>query len=94
MIFMVTIKFKERMRYKAMTYETWKALLRTRMHEDAIKVKRFENENPGLAAAYKQRSIAEEKKRRKIMEIKDPDERQMAIAKNMDIFYQDGILTM
>lgn len=77
-----------------MTYETWRALQKTQMHEDAIKVKRFENENPGLASAYKQRSIAEEKKRRKIMEIKDPDERQMAIAKNMGIFYQDGIHTI
>lgn len=57
-----------------MTYEIWRALQKTRMCEDAIKVKRFENENPGLASAYKQRSIAEEKKRRKIMEIKDSDE--------------------
>lgn len=69
-----------------MTYETWRALQKTQMHEDAIKVKRFENENPGLASAYKQRSIAEEKKRRKIMEINDPDERQMAIAKTWGYF--------
>lgn len=48
------------------------------MHEDAIKVKRFERENPGLAATYRQRSLMEEKKRRKIMAIKDADERQMA----------------
>lgn len=89
-----TIKVNAESEGNKMDYEKWRALQKTQMYEDSIKVKNFESENPGLASAYKQRSIAEDVKRREIMSIKDPEERQMAIAKNVNIFYQQGINTI
>lgn len=74
-----------------MTYEAWKSLQRTRLFEDEIKLRRFERDNPETVSTYRQRSVREDAKRRKIMAIEDADERQMEIAKNMKLFWQEGI---
>lgn len=69
-----------------MTYREYRVLKNRGNYLDETKVYGFEKENPELATSYMNRMLQDAEKRSKIMAIKDPDKRCIAIAKNKDIF--------
>ena len=71
-----------------MTYQEWQEASKSTLIPDILAVNNFEKENPILAAEYKKRLAAGQKKRSEIANIKDRAARLRAISENMELFQQ------
>lgn len=69
-----------------LTFQEWKKIKRSGSLKDINKVADFRMKYPLIANEYQQRKEAEEQKRRAIMDIRDRNERQAEIARNIALF--------
>lgn len=69
-----------------LSYEQWQQLEKSNTTQDILAIANFGNQFPRAMREYQERKRTEELKRREILQIKDRNKRQDAIARNLTLF--------